>query len=100
MPPVKKRSFIDLTGSDEAAYPPSGPSNKRPVLLSSQASRLNLNSRGTGLAGSDKTHMSSASSFSSSPSVPTATQSDIEPLHLTQEEDGPDTELYSTHGPF
>lgn len=93
MPPEKRRwEVIDLTEDDDV-HPRSEPSTKRPALSASQTSRLNSNSGRKEASGS----RSQKSQQSSGPS-PSATPLEPEVFDLTQEDDAPERELYSTHG--
>jgi SWI/SNF-related matrix-associated actin-dependent regulator of chromatin subfamily A3 len=93
MPPEKRRwEVIDLTENDDA-HPPSEPSTKRPALSASQTSRLNSNSGRKEAAGS----RSQKPQPSSGPS-PSSTLLEPEVFDLTQDDDAPERELYSTHG--
>lgn len=106
MPPAKRpHDYIDLTGDDEV-YVLEGPSNKRPALSATPTSRLNSNG-GSAKAPSTKNrkpHQSSrpvANASFPSPSSPEASQAEVvEVFDLTQDDDGPERELYSTHGLF
>jgi hypothetical protein len=90
-PPKRAHDFIDLTGDDDV----NGLDvhrNKRPALLARHSNAAPRSVYSPGAKAGDN------SSSQPSASVPPSTQPDPDYLDLTQDDEGPATELYSTHG--